>query len=54
MEAKLRSSQIRRIVELDSLLRQFKPGTREYRRIGAAIHYERHKYDPKPSKTKKE
>lgn len=53
MEQKLKHQQIRRIVELDGLRRQFNPGTIEYRRIGSAIHYERHKYDPKTPKKEK-
>ncbi len=40
----LKKSQMRRIVELDTLRRNFKPGTREYRLVSAKIHHERTKF----------
>lgn len=40
-------SQMRRIMELDSLRRQYAPGTKEYQQISNHIHYERIKFGKK-------
>lgn len=46
----LKKSQMRRIVELDTLRRNFKPGTREYRLVSAKIHHERTKFRTTPNR----
>ena len=45
-----KKSQMRRIVELDTLRRNFKPGTREYRLVSAKIHRERTKIRTTPNR----
>jgi len=46
----LKKSQMRRIVELDTLRRNFKPGSKEYRLISSKIHHERTKFRTTPNR----
>ncbi len=46
----LKKSQMRRLVELDTLRRNFKPGSKEYRLVSSRIHRERTKYRPNPNR----
>ena len=46
----LKKSQMRRIVELDTLRRNFKPGSKEYRLISSKIHHERAKFRTTPNR----